>query len=173
MGARAEQQLALGFLDAVHALWIQYPGSYVVEESNSDLVAALAQMCIKALAADIRDGSSLSDQQRIIIQGQLLDGTTPRRGDGTNDPLTLRDVVNKIIHGSPTLIIVHDDRVELHFKNNKVAENWTEARFSGTQLINVLGAELVKHPRTTDRGREVRRFLDDLGKKRFLPSELK
>jgi hypothetical protein len=55
MGARPEQQLTLNFLTALHGLWVQFPGNYTVEESIDDLVPALAQMCIKALAADIRD----------------------------------------------------------------------------------------------------------------------
>ena len=58
MGARADQQLALNFLAAVHDLWAQHPGTHSVVERSDDLVSALAQMCIKALASDVRDDSS-------------------------------------------------------------------------------------------------------------------
>jgi hypothetical protein len=56
MGARPDQQLALSFLSTLTTLWLRHPGTYKVEETDSDLVPALAQMCIKALAADVRDG---------------------------------------------------------------------------------------------------------------------
>ena len=69
MGARPEQQLALTFLAAVHHLWIQHPGTYAVTERTEDLVPALAQMCIKALAADIRDNPSLADKQSEPVNG--------------------------------------------------------------------------------------------------------
>ena len=59
MGARPEQQLALNFLTAVHTLWIQHPGTYHVRETTEDIVPALAHMCIKALASDVRDDDAL------------------------------------------------------------------------------------------------------------------
>ena len=55
MGARAEQQLALSFLTVLVGLWERAPvGDYKVEEVDDDLVPALAQMCIKALASDVQ-----------------------------------------------------------------------------------------------------------------------
>jgi hypothetical protein len=162
MGARPEQQLALNFLTALHGLWLKFPGSYIVEEGIDDLVPALAQMCIKALAADIRDGSSAASQQAIAIDGRIIET------DGTENPLNLRDVVNKIIHGTPTLVVVEDGVVQLHFRNNG-ANGWTEAWFSGTQLLQELGSKLYKHP-ADRREHAIARFLQELGVERFLPT---
>ncbi len=72
MGARPEQQLTLNFLAALHGLWVKFPGSYKVEESANDLIPALAQICIKALAADVRDGSSAESQRDQVIDGRIL-----------------------------------------------------------------------------------------------------
>ncbi|WP_156080817.1 hypothetical protein [Microbispora rosea] len=172
MGARPEQQLALNFLAAIHHLWVQHPGSYTVEESTDDLVPALAQMCIKALAADVRDGSP-SGEQEVAIDGQLI------QDDGAAVPLTLRDVVNKIIHGTPTLVEVRDGKVLLHFRNNFTGgrnrvDKWTHAWFSGTQLLGELGKELFKHKdsRAEKREWEIARLLETLGVDRFLPTAI-
>jgi hypothetical protein len=164
MGARPEQQLTLNFLTALHGLWVQFPGNYTVEESIDDLVPALAQMCIKALAADIRDGSSAASQHDIAIDGRIV------KVDGTEEPVDLRDVVNKIIHGTPTLVVVRNETVQLHFRNNGPLE-WTEAWFSGTQLLQELGRGLYKHP-AGGREYEITRFLQELGVARFLPTNV-
>ncbi|MFF5249081.1 hypothetical protein ACFY3V_32775 [Streptosporangium sp. NPDC000095] len=171
MGARPEQQLALNFLTAIHDLWVQYPGNYMVKESADDLVPALAQICIKALAADVRDGSSSSDQQGTAIDGQLLDVDRVLKGNGAAEQLTLRDVVNKIIHGTPTSVEVRNGDVLLHFRNNS-ADRWTLAWFSGTKLLQELGKTLVKHkgPQIEEREREIAQLLETLGVQRFLPS---
>jgi hypothetical protein len=75
MGARPEQQLALNFLAAVHDLWVQHPGTYSVEERTDDLVPALTQMCIKALASDVRDDDSTAHKQDMHIDGALVNGS--------------------------------------------------------------------------------------------------
>ncbi|WP_143736912.1 hypothetical protein [Microbispora sp. GKU 823] len=172
MGARPEQQLALNFLDAIHRLWIQHPGSYTVRETIDDLVPALAQMCIKALAADVRDAPP-ADEQEIAIDGQLI------QDDGATVPLTLRDVVNKIIHGTPTLVEVRDREVLLHFRNNFAGgrnrvDKWTCAWFSGTNLLKKLNEELSKHegPQVEKREREIAQLLETLGVDRFLPTAI-
>jgi hypothetical protein len=162
MGARPEQQLALNFLVAVHRLWLDFPGSYVVEESTNDLVAALAQTCIKALAADVRDGSSVASQRATVIDGRIVDA------DGTEVPINLREVVNKIIHGSPTLVVVTDGVIRLHFSNNKSGD-WIKAWFSATQVLDELNRELYKHP-PDEREDEISLFLQELGPERFLPT---
>jgi hypothetical protein len=176
MGATPDRQLALNFLSVVHDLWLKYPDTYSVEEVADDLVPALAQMCIKALAGDIRDGLPARKQQEISIEGSLMDGARLVKGDGAATPLNLRDVVNKIIHGAPTFIVVRDGVMQLHFQNRIKATRpeyaWTEAWFSGTQLLQLLGSILYKHDgdRALEREREIARFLEALGPRRFLPT---
>jgi len=132
MGARPEQQLALNFLAAVHDLWIhQPPGTYHVEESIEDLVPALAQMCIKALASDIRDDDSTKQEQGMEVDGVLVNGRRILKGGNGKPPLTLHDALNKIIHGTPTSLEVRHDDVQLHYSNRSVSESWTEVWFSG------------------------------------------
>jgi hypothetical protein len=162
MGARPEQQLALNFLAAVHSLWVKFPDTYTVEENANDLVPALAQMCIKALATDVRDGSSYKSQVEVSIDGRIVNI------DGSDEPINLREVVNKIIHGTPTLVVVKDGTVQLHFRNNK-GQEWTEAWFSGTQLLRVLDRKLNKHPAEKREG-QIAQFLEELGIERFLPT---
>jgi hypothetical protein len=171
MGARPEQQLALNFLAAIHDLWIQHPGRYIVAERADDLVAALAQMCIKALAADIRDDSSVAGKHDVRIIGRLANDGHILKGVGSAQPLTLDDVLNKIIHGTPTSVVVQDGAIQLHFQNS-AADRWTEAWFSGTQLLQELGNMLHKHQTDTakTREREIAEFLEDLGIERFLPT---
>ena len=172
MGARPEQQLALNFLAAVHDLWVQHPGTYEVTQSTNDLVPALAQMCIKSLAADVRDSRepAAAAAQNTVINGQLSERGGVISGARTGRPLNLRDALNKIIHGTPSAVIVHNGIVELHFTNNSDSERWTEAWFSGTQLVEVLGNALIKHPGAAERERKVAKLLEELGEKRFLPS---
>ncbi len=161
MGARPEQQLTLNFLAALHGLWVKFPGSYEVEESADDLIPALPQICIKALATDVRDGSSAKSQREQVIDGRIS------YVDGTEGPLNLREVVNKIIHGTPTLVVVEDGTVSLHFRNNGTRD-WSKAWFSGTQLLRVLDRKLHKHP-ADRRENEIARFLESLGTGTFLP----
>jgi hypothetical protein len=162
MGAWPEQQLALNFLAAIHELWVENPGNYAVKESLDDLVPALAQMCIKALAADLRDELSPARQHQIVVDGRIV------QADGTEKRPDLRDVLNKIIHGRPILVVVEDGAVQLHFRAYK-DDSWTEAWFSGTQLLQVLARILFKHP---PNGREdaIALILEELGPKRFLPT---
>ena len=171
MGARPEQQLALNFLAAVHDLWIQHPGTYQVEESVDDLVPALAQMCIKALASDVRDDDSTRHEQQMRIDGILTDGDQVVKGGPDQPSLTLRDTLNKAIHGIPAAVEVRDDGIWLRFNNSSANEGWTEVRFSGTQLLKQLEAVLYKHRNqgAEEREREIRRFLATLGVERFLP----
>jgi hypothetical protein len=172
MGARPEQQLALNFLAAVHDLWIQHPGTYTVEESADDLVPSLAQMCIKALASDVRDDDSAVDQLDMPIDGVLANGSQNLKGFDGLAPLTLREALNKIIHGIPVSVEVRDDDVKLHFRASSADNRWTEVWFSGTQLLKILGAVLYKHQteRAEVREREIGTFLNRLGAERFLPT---
>ena len=169
MGARPEQQLTLNFLAALHGLWVKYPDHYIVEETVDDLVPALAQICIKALAADIREPppgippeEHIKHQSEVPIEGRIVNK------DGSEESINLREVVNKIIHGTPTLVMVEDETVQLHFRNND-GKKWTEAWFSGTQVLQVLERELSKHP-PGRREDEIAKTLRDLGEMRFLPT---
>lgn len=172
MGARPDQQLALNFLAVVHDMWRQHPGNYAVRESADDLVPALAQMCIKALASDIRDSDSASHVQRIPIRGVLMNDSQILAGDNELPALTFREVLNKIIHGTPVSVEVRDDDVRLHFKSSALGDRWTEVWFSGTQMLNQFGSILYKHRdrRAEEREREIRRLLIALGTESFLPS---
>ena len=168
MGARAEQQLALNFLAVVHQMWAERPGTYVVDETTDDLVPALAQMCIKALAAEIRDTID-HNHQGLTIEGELV------RRDGTTAPVTMRDITNKIVHGTPAKVAVHDGAVRLYFENNEDpserVHDWASMWFSGSDMITALSRLLYKHNEVAAaREREIRRLLESLGVDRILPS---
>jgi hypothetical protein len=172
MGARPEQQLALNFLAAVHALWIQHPGTYHVRETTDDIVPALAQMCIKALASDVRDDDARDQEQQAHIDGVIMNGDQTIKGGVGQPQLTLRDALNKVIHGTPVSVEVRDSAVWLNFSNSLARESWTEASFSGTQLLGCLDRALYKHRngQAEKREREIGQFLADLGVARFLPA---
>ncbi len=171
MGARPEQQLALTFLSAVHHLWIQHPGTYVVTESTEDLVLALAQMCIKALAADVRDDPFLADKQSEPVNGRLVNNGQILAESGSATTLTLHDVLNKVIHGTPTLVVVQEGDVRLYFESSS-PDRWTEAWFSGTEVLEMLNVLLYKHRTNAARAREheITEFLSRLGVGNFLPT---
>lgn len=174
MGARPEQQLALNFLTAVHTLWIQHPGTYHVRETTEDIVPALAQMCIKALASDVRDDDARVEERQAHIIGVVMNGDQTIIGGVGQPQLTLRDALNKIIHGTPVSVEVRDSKLWLNFSNSSDRESWTEASFSGTQLLAQLDRELHKHRtvQAQEREREIGQFLANLGVARFLPDEI-
>lgn len=165
MGARPEQQLALSFLAVVGSLWSQHPGTYKVVETDTDLLPALAQMCIKSLAADVRDGVERHKQDR-TMPGELV------YRDGRRSELTIRDIVNKIVHGSPERIEVTDGDVRLYFVNNESGQaGWREMWFSGPAFSAALDDVLYKHRhKAPDRERRIADLLDRLGPSQFLPS---
>lgn len=66
MGARADIRLTWSFLSALTALWAVNPGTYKVEDEADDLMPALAQMCIKALATEVRETVPGSKQDRLL-----------------------------------------------------------------------------------------------------------
>jgi len=71
MGAQPDLRLTWSFLSAIAELWTAYPGTYKVADEAEDLIPALAQMSIKALAAEVRESVSPADQ-REPIQGELI-----------------------------------------------------------------------------------------------------
>jgi hypothetical protein len=86
--------------------------------------------------------------------------------------MTMRDVVNKIIHGSPERVVVTTDDVLLYFVNNDQGpDGWSEMWFSARTFSKEMDALLYKHhPRAPERERRIAELLDDLGEHRFLPS---
>jgi hypothetical protein len=110
-----------------------------------DLVPALAQMCIKALALDVRDDDSTVHKQRMPIRGVLMNDTQIPKGENGLPPLTLRDALNKIIHGTPTSVEVRDDDLRLYFSSTSPGESRTKVWFSGTQLLRQFDRMLYKH----------------------------
>jgi hypothetical protein len=85
--------------------------------------------------------------------------------------LNLRDLVNKVVHGTPTQVVVRDDVVHLHFRNS-TKDGWTEAVFSGTQLIQQLSS--VLHKRDGDKSQRqeqaIMQFIEKVGAQSFLPA---
>jgi hypothetical protein len=171
MGATPDQQLALNFLSMIHNLWLKYPGSHPVKKIEDDFVSALAQICIKALAADVRDTIPIDIQYSTTIDGSLMDGDRLVKGVDAASPLNLRDLVNKVVHGTPTRVVVRDDVVHLHFRNS-TKDDWTEAVFSGTQLIQQLST--VLHKRDGDKSQRqeqaIMQFIEKVGAQSFLPA---
>jgi hypothetical protein len=157
MGARPEQQLALNFLAAVQKLWLEHPATHSVQESADGFVPALAQMCIKSLSADLRDG--LSRHQREELVTGFLDN-----GKDKNNMLSLGDVFDKIIHGTPVSVTVRDGQVWLRFRNNKISTDypWVHAEFSGTEVLERLEKLLHKHhgAKVAARERAIKDFLE-------------
>ncbi len=181
MGARPEQQLVLNFLRAVHDLWIQHPGTYVVQEETIDLVPALAQTCIKSLATDLRDDPHVTGQRSTLVSGCLLNAGQAVRGcGGEAESIALRDILNKVIHGTPTKVEVRSDEVALHFRNSTPVrgfkprhggeEPWTDAWFSASEILKILEDRLYKHRnrRATARETEIAHLIAILGFERFL-----
>lgn len=79
------------------------------------------------------------------ISGVLVNDSRILRGDSALPSLTFRDVLNKIIHGTPVSVEVRDNDVRLHFVNSSTGDNWTSVWFSGTQLLEQFDSVLYKH----------------------------
>ncbi len=169
MGARADIRLTWSFLSALTALWAVNPGTYKVEDEADDLMPALAQMCIKALATEVRETVPGSKQ------GREVPGALTLRNGG-RQAITIRVVANKIVHGSPERVEVVDDDVRLYFVNNPDAdqrESWTEIWFSAPAFLQVLHEILYMRPHDSPpRDQAVRSFVESLGIDRLLPSSV-
>lgn len=168
MGAQPDLRLTWSFLSAVADLWSSHPGTYKVVDEAADLIPALAQMSIKALAAEVRE-SVLEADQAEHIDGEL------RSPGGLATPVTVRDVANKVVHGSPERVVVDaSGEIRLHFVNspNEVGKGkWTECWFSAQSFIEVLHRLLYVRPHDSpERDEAVRSFIQRLGPERFLPS---
>jgi hypothetical protein len=96
MGATPNQVLSIAALLAFHELWLGHPGTYEVRPTENDVLAALPQIFVKAFAADQRDngfGPGVGEQR---VEGELTST------DGHPTPITVRYILNKIIHGRPS-----------------------------------------------------------------------
>ncbi|MDR7253976.1 hypothetical protein J2X46_002966 [Nocardioides sp. BE266] len=170
MGAQPDLRLSWSFLKALAEMWSSHPGTYKVADESEDLVPALAQMCIRAFASEVRESVPREEQKATTIAGSL----TKRNGESSN--VTLHDIGNKVTHGSPDRIVVSPDGdVRLFFVNSKNESadhaNWTDVWFSASHLIEVLHGVLYVAPHHSEAREDgVRRFVDELGPSRLLPS---
>lgn len=170
MGAQPDLRLTWSFLHALAEMWSSHPGTYKVVDEATDLVPALAQMCIRAFASEVRESVPRPVQKATTVSGTLL------RRSGEPADVTLYDIANKVTHGSPERIVVkYDGDIRLHFVNsvNESADRarWTEVWFSARDLIDVLHRVLHVAPHASvSRDRAVRCFIEELGPGRFLPT---
>lgn len=167
MGARPDLRLTWSFLSAIADLWSAHPGTYKVADEPEDLIPALAQMSIKALAAEVRENVPEAEQAQ-PIDGELM---SP---DGLG-PVTVRDVANKVVHGSPERVLVADNgEIRLYFVNSPNEGSnarWTECWFSAQSFIGALHQLLYVRPHDSPaRDAAVQSFIERLGRERFLPS---
>jgi hypothetical protein len=169
VGAQPDLRLTWSFLSAIAELWSAHPGTYKVADEADDLIPALAQMSIKALAAEVRESVPLAAQTE-RIEGELM---SP---DGVASPVTVRDVTNKVVHGSPERVVVEDGDIRLYFVNsaNEVhTSRWTELWFSAPSFIGVMHRLLYVRPHDSEpRDEAVRALILELGPDRFLPSRV-
>ena len=129
MGARPDLRLTWSFLSAIAELWSAYPGTYKVEDEAEDLIPALAQLSIKALLAEIRESVPIARQKEAHIEGELVSH------GGEVSPINVREVANKVVHGSPDRVIVENCDIRLYFVNspNEVLE--ADGSNSGSPLL--------------------------------------
>lgn len=170
MGAQPDLRLTWSFLNAIAQLWSEHPGTYKVADEVEDLIPALAQMAIKALAAEVRESVPPAAQAE-PIEGELIG----RNGVAT--PVTVRDVANKVVHGSPERVAVLDNGdIRLHFVNspNEVGPSrWSELWFSVQGFIAAMHRLLYVRPHDSAlRDRGVQALISELGPERFLPSRV-
>lgn len=169
MGAQPDLRLTWSFLTAITNLWLLYPGTYKVADEADDLIPALAQMSIKAMAAEVRESTPSADQQQVIA-GEL------RTPDGEVRGVTVRDVANKVVHGSPERVVVEDGDIRLYFVNSpreRGSARWSELWFSATSFIQAMHRLLHVRPHESQqRDEQVRALILQLGPDQFLPSRM-
>jgi hypothetical protein len=169
VGAVPELRLTWSFLSALAELWSAHPGTYKVRDEAEDLIPALAQMSIKALAAEVRESVSTVDQRQQIVGQLVLPG-------GVTTAVTIRDVANKIVHGSPDRVEVYEGDIRLYFVNspNEAGTGrWVELWFSAPSFISAMHRLLHMKPHDSRRRDEgVRDLIAQLGADRFLPSRV-
>lgn len=160
----------MSFLTSLVALWKEHPGTYKVEEAEDDLVPALGQMCIRSLAADLRDSP---ESAALRVMKRRLDGELNEPDRAAKSPRVC-DVLNKIVHGHPERVVVRQDGViELHFVNAKPDARypWSDLWVSAQAMVDVLDEGLYKHrPKAVVREAGITKLIRDLGEYRFLPT---
>jgi hypothetical protein len=171
MGATPNQVLSIAALLAFHELWLGHPGTYEVRSTENDVLAALPQIFLKAFAADQRDngfGPGVSEHR---VEGELTSS------DAHPTPITVRDVLNKIIHGRPSKVDVLETTIWLTFTNVRPGptprEDWIVARYSGTDLLHVLRSNAMNREeerRAVERAKQILKDMRQLGEDRFLPT---
>lgn len=171
MGATPNQVLSIAVLLAFHELWLGHPGSYEVRPTENDVLAALPQIFVKAFAADQRENGFGPGIGAHRIAGELT------ASDGRVTSITVRDILNKIIHGRPSKIEVLETTIWLTFANVRPGttprEAWTVARYSGTDLLQVLRSNAMnrgEERQAVERSKQVLEDLRKLGEDRFLPT---
>jgi hypothetical protein len=171
MGATPNQVLSIAVLLAFHELWLEHPGTYEVRPTGNDVLAALPQIFMKAFAADQRDNGFGPSVDAHRVEGELT------ASDGNPTSITVRDVLNKIIHGRPSKVEVLETTIWLTFTNVRPGptprEAWTVARYSGTNLLQVLRANAMnrgEEDQAVERAKQVLIEMRQLGEDRFLPT---
>jgi hypothetical protein len=171
MGATPNQVLSIAVLLAFHELWLGHPGTYEVRPTESDVLATLPQIFVKAFAADQRDNGFGPGVGVHRVEGELT------ASDGHPAPITVRDILNKIIHGRPSKVEVFETAIWLTFTNVRPGptprEAWTVARYSGTNLLDVLRTNAMNRDeerQAVERAKQVLEDLRRLGEDRFLPT---
>jgi hypothetical protein len=156
---------------AFHDLWLGHPGTYEVRPTDNDVLAALPQISVKAFAADQRDSGFGPSVGTHLVEGELT------LSDGIPTPITVHDILNKIIHGRPSKVEVLEDAIWLTFTNVRPGpaprENWVLARYSGTHMLHVLRDHAMNRDEerlAVQRAQRVREDLRHLGEHRFLPT---
>lgn len=148
-------------------MWTLHPGTYKVEDEADDLVPALAQMCIKALASEVRETVPLAKQAQTIA-GELT------LSSGRRTDVSIREVANKVVHGSPERVVVLDGDIQLYFVNSEkeaAQGRWIEMWFSASGFIEALHTLLYIGPHDSEsRDEGVRQMIHGLGASRLLPS---
>jgi hypothetical protein len=171
MGATPNQVLSMAVLLAFHELWLAHPGTYEVLPTDNELSAALPQIFIKAFAADQRENGFGPGVGAHHVEGELT------ASDGSPTTITVRDVLNKIIHGRASKVEVLETNIWLTFTNVRpgptALEAWTVARYSGTNLLHVLRKNAMNRDeerQAVERSAQVLEDLRRLGEDRFLPT---
>jgi hypothetical protein len=169
----------MNFLSVLERLLVDRPGTYRVRAEVEDLFPALAQVCIKWLAADAREQLKASGHPGRRISGGLLPYSkhfNPDRNEhGNPSLLPMMQVLNKIVHGDPTWVVSREGKVYLYFEHQPpyageiYADEPYIAWFSGREALESLRAALFSHEDRRSQEAELLNLIKELGEQRFLP----
>jgi hypothetical protein len=146
MGATADLQLSMNFLEASLRVWSRAPGFHQTRESIDSLVSALAYTTILYVAGAARDAEDDGDHKGEPFVGRLFDR------DGGEQELSAQDGLHKIIHGVLKGVHVENGKVALHVANNERdmkrsgrEGRWSLVEIDAERLIDVVSKRLFKH----------------------------